>query len=374
MPVLLLTLILPELFTIAFIVFDIHLFREWYLYHDTNAFEHARHCLYGFIALMGYIMLGKMPVKYLVSRLRKSEDEPKYERSTDTEKLTRPDGSVINIEFLGDKKGQPILFVHGWNENLLAWYYEKNHFAKNNYIILIDLPGLGKSKGPDNNDYSLQKMAADLEAVIEHLNINHVVLWGHSIGGMVILTYCTQVGKNVNQRIKGLILQHTTYTNPTHTSILSGLLTAIQKPILEPICYIMIGLWPIMWLSKWMSYLNGSMLLSTRFTTFAGSQTPSQLDFISRLSAIAPPNVFARGMLGMMRTYDVTHDLKNISIPTLIFGAKSDRLTKPVASEVMHQQIPNSKLVILSPAGHQGLVERHEESNREAEAFIKRLN
>jgi pimeloyl-ACP methyl ester carboxylesterase len=205
------------------------------------------------------------------------------------------------------------------------------------------------------------------------LQLREVVLWGHSIGGMVILTYCTQIAKNLNKKVKGIILQHTTFKNPVHTSILSKLLVAIQKPVLYPICYLMIALSPIFWLSKWMSYLNGNLLLSTRFLTFTGTQTPSQLNFISRLSAMAPPSVFARGMLGMMKTYDVTEDLKNLTIPTLIFAAQYDRLTKPVASEFMHTHIPHSQIDTLSPAGHQGLVERHAETNEAAGRFIGSL-
>jgi pimeloyl-ACP methyl ester carboxylesterase len=131
---------------------------------------------------------------------------------------------------------------------------------------------------------------------------------------------------------------------------------------------------PLFWLSKWMSYMNGNMLISTRFLTFAGTQTPSQLDFVSRLSAMTPPAVFARGMLGMMKTYDVTRHLARIKVPALIFGAEYDRLTRPVASEYMHKNIRNSDLVILSPAGHQGQIERHLETNAAAENFIKGLN
>lgn len=373
MPIILLILLLTEFLSIAFIVFDVYLIREWYLWNDTYNDTHARYCLYGAIALTAFSLMGRMLIKLLVSKSRKDEDEPKQEHSKQNELLKRPDGSVINIEFLGNEQAPPILFVHGWNANSTEWYYQKNHFSKNYRVILIDLPGLGKSQRPDNKDFSLQKMAADLEAVIEHLKLNKVVLWGHSIGGMIILTYCTQIGKSVNQKIKGIILQHTTFKNPVHTSILSRLLVAIQKPVLYPICYLMIALSPIFWVSKWMSYLNGNLLLSTRFLTFAGTQTPSQLDFISRLSAMAPPSVFARGMLGMMKTYDVTEDLKNLTMPTLIFAANYDKLTKPVASEFMHNNIPNSQLVTLSSAGHQGLVERHAETNESADQFMKGL-
>jgi pimeloyl-ACP methyl ester carboxylesterase len=373
MPVLLLFLFLTELLTVAIIVLDIHLVREWYIWKNTFDDEYARRCLYGAIALTAYSFFGKFPISWILSKFRKNEDEPKQEHSKYREQLKRPDGSVINIEFIGDKKLQPILFVHGWNENSTAWYYQKKKFSKTHYIILIDLAGLGKSKRPDNKDFSLQKMAADLEAVIEHLQLSKAVLWGHSIGGMTILTYCCQLSKNLEQRVKGIILQHTTFSNPTYTSILSGLLRAIQKPVLYPICYIMIALSPIFWLSKWMSYMNGNMLISTRFLTFAGTQTPSQLDFISRLSAMAPPSVFARGMLGMMKTYDVSRDIHKLTIPTLIFGAKYDRLTKPEASEHMDKNIPNAQLIILSPAGHQGLIERHTETNEAAERFIAGL-
>ncbi|MCW3115714.1 MAG: alpha/beta hydrolase [Segetibacter sp.] len=373
MPALLLFLLLTELLTVAFIVLDIHLIREWYIWKDTIDDEYARRCMYGAIALTAYSFFGKFLISWILSKFRKNEDEPKQEHSKYSEQLKRPDGSVINIEFMGDNKLQPILFVHGWNENSTAWYYQKKKFSQNNYVILIDLPGLGKSKRPDNKDFSLQKMAADLEAVIEHLKLSKAVLWGHSIGGMIILTYCTQLSKNLEQRVKGIILQHTTFTNPTYTSILSALLRSIQKPILYPICYVMIALSPIFWLSKWMSYMNGNMLISTRFLTFAGTQTRSQLDFISRLSAMAPPSVFARGMLGMMKTYDVSRDLNKVTIPTLIFGARYDRLTKPVASEYMNKNIRNNELVILSPAGHQGQIERHTETNDAAEKFIAGL-
>lgn len=373
MPLILLLFLLADLFTVFVIVLDVHFIRQWYEWKNTYHHAHAAHYLYWAIGVTTFSLLGKFPISWLVSKFRKNEDVPKQEHSSENEKLKRPDGSEINIEFLGNPQAQPILFVHGWNANSTEWYYQKKNFSKNYRVILIDLPGLGKSKRPNNKDFSLQKMAADLQAVIEHLKLREVILWGHSIGGMVILTYCTQIEKNVERRVKGIILQHTTFTNPVLTSILSRLLRAIQKPVLYPICYLMIALSPIFWLSKWMSYINGTMLLSTRFLTFAGTQTPAQLDFISRLSAMAPPSVFARGMLGMFKTYDVTNELNTLEIPALIFAAKFDRLTKPVASEYMKNHIPDAEIVTLSPAGHQGLVERHAETNNAAEKFIGRL-
>jgi pimeloyl-ACP methyl ester carboxylesterase len=122
-----------------------------------------------------------------------------------------------------------------------------------------------------------------------------------------------------------------------------------------------------------MSYFNGNMLIMTRFLTFAGTQTAKQLDFASWLAAMAPPAVTGRGVLAMF-DYDATAILPEIQVPTLIIGANKDRLTKPEASAKMNQSIPGSRLVILSPAGHMGLVERHQEVNDAVKQFISSAN
>jgi len=71
-----------------------------------------------------------------------------------------------------------------------------------------------------------------------------------------------------------------------------------------------------------------------------------------------------------MFQYDVTQQLCNIDIPALVIAASKDRLTRPDASEYMSKEIPNAQLVMLSPANHQGLIERNQEVNKAAEKFI----
>jgi len=207
-----------------------------------------------------------------------------------------------------------------------------------------------------------------LNAVIDYSNVKDPILWGHSMGGFTILTFC-RVYFNKMDRIKGIILEHTTYTNPTKTSIMSGLLQAIQNPVLKPICWIMIGLSPLLWISRWMSYLNGSSLIMTRLLTFAGTQTAKQLDFTALLSTMAPPAITGRGVLGMFE-YDATEVLSQINIPTLVIGADKDRLTKLEASVFMNEHIPGSQLLVLSSAGHMGFVEQHRHVNAVAGKFL----
>jgi pimeloyl-ACP methyl ester carboxylesterase len=375
MPLLILGYLLINFFTIAFVWLDVYLWREWYLHKDLLTepdHDYAQRCLIGALALILYLLIGKAIIRLLFSKGRKGEDEPKAERYPEQLRIERPDGSIINVEHGGVKGKQTIVFIHGWNSNSMQWYYQKKHFEKDYHLVLMDHPGLGKSKRPDNRDYSLEKLASDLDAVIIQSGAKDPVLWGHSMGGFTILTFCKLYPKKLSG-IKGIILEHTTYTNPTRTSILSGLLTTLQNPLLKPLCWLMVALSPLLWISRWMSYLNGNSLIMTRFLTFAGTQTGKQLDFTALLSTMAPPAITGRGVLGMFK-YDATQVLGQITVPTLVIGADSDRLTKPEASVFMSKTIPGARLLLLSPAGHMGFVERHREVNGAASNFLTSLN
>ncbi|MBA3575779.1 MAG: cobyrinate a,c-diamide synthase, partial [Pseudonocardiales bacterium] len=72
----------------------------------------------------------------------------------------------------------------------------------------------------------------DLDAVVALAGNAPVVLLGHSIGGMISLTYCKLFPESVGPRVSGLVLVHTTPTNPVRTTKNAGLYTALQKPVI----------------------------------------------------------------------------------------------------------------------------------------------
>src|SRR3954464_12719224 len=368
MPILLVAFLIADLLSFAYPFIAYYLWREWDRYNNSIYDNYADRCLYGAIAILAFILLGKFLIKTLLSKKRKGEDEPQMFRAGRREMIKRPDGSNINVEYYGREDGQAIIFVHGLNANSKNWYYKLKYFEKKYRLIMMDLAGLGKSTRPGNKDFSLLKMAADLNAVIAHSGARNPILWGHSMGGMTILSMLAKQNKQLAEPVKGIILEHTTYTNPVKTMIFHKVLSRIQKPILEPLCWIMVVLSPILWLSRWMSYLNGNAHIMTRWLTFAGTQTSKQLDFSTLLSTMAPPAVMARSCLAMFR-YDVTEELPSIDVPALVIAANKDRLTKLSASEYMNSHLRNAELKIVAPGNHQSLLERHEQVNELANNF-----
>lgn len=340
---------LAGFFSLALIGGGAYILRQWY----EGEFVSDR-WLYLGIGLLVWSFLGFLPL--LLFR-RAGRDEPKPFRSNQVQRLARPDGSEIQVEFYGSEYAPPIILTHGWGPDSTVWYYAKKQLTEHFRVIVWDLPGLGKSSKSKNWDYSLEKYARDLDAVLSLVD-RPAILLGHSMGAMILLTFCRLFPERLKDRVAGLILVDGTYTNPLRTTILSKLLLALQKPLLEPLLYVAIALSPVLHLVSWLSYLNGSTLITTEISGFTGRETRGQLNFSSLIGIKHPPGILARGVLAMFR-FDETATLPNISVPTLVVVGKSDIATRPIASERISQTIPHAELKILAPGGHMALMERN---------------
>lgn len=296
-------------------------------------------------------------------RLKAGTDEPKSTRDGVVKSIQRPDGSNLRVEFYGRSDAPTIVMTHGWGANATEWYYEKERLAKDFQLIVWDLPGLGLSKKPDNNDYSLEKMARDLDAVIGLAGDRPVVILGHSIGGMISLTYCRLFPQALGTQVAGMVLVDTSYTNPVRTTKNAWLYTALEKPLIVPLLHLTIATWPLVWAMNWLNYFNGSAHRSTGRESFAGTETRGQLDFAARFMPHGRPDVLARGMFGMLH-YDATAVLSTIPIPTLVIVGDRDITTLPEASEFIASHIPHARLAKLVPGRHMAPVERNEEYDR----------
>jgi pimeloyl-ACP methyl ester carboxylesterase len=325
----------------------------------------------GYLVASLVMLVLSLAGRFIVLRFRPGgDDEPRTNREGSKDTVMRFDGSQIHVELYGDPAAPPVVLTHGWGMNSTAWYYAKR-LAGRFRLIVWDLPGLGESRGPDNQDYSLEKFARDLDAVVEFAGNQRVVLVGHSIGGMITLTWCKLFPDKLARRVTGLALVNTTSRNPVRTTTGSQFFSAIQRPVLEPLLHAIVWLSPIVWLMNWLSYFNGTAHIVSTITGFAGSETRGQLDFATRLGMLGSPAVLARGVLGMFQ-YDARPVLPNLPVPTLIVSGHLDRLTTPEESRWMVGQIPNAQLEALQPAGHASTLERNEDFATAISSFVDR--
>jgi pimeloyl-ACP methyl ester carboxylesterase len=81
--------------------------------------------------------------------------------------------------------GEPeLLFVPGWCCDHTAFQPQFDHFAQTHSVTALDLRGVGQSDAPDDG-YSIPELADDVAAFCTRVGIEHPVVVGHSLGGMV---------------------------------------------------------------------------------------------------------------------------------------------------------------------------------------------
>ncbi len=91
------------------------------------------------------------------------------------------------IDYLEKGTGDvTLLFVHGAFIDKTYWEAQIAHFSKNYHVVAMDLAGHGAS-GRDRTDWTMEEFGKDVVALIQTLELQKVILIGHSMGGDVIL-------------------------------------------------------------------------------------------------------------------------------------------------------------------------------------------
>ena len=100
----------------------------------------------------------------------------------------------IDIYFEDHGSGQPIVLIHGYPLNGNSWERQERDLLAHGYrVISYDRRGFGRSSQPTIG-YDYDTFAADLNALIEHLDLNNMVLVGFSMGTGEVTRYLATYG------------------------------------------------------------------------------------------------------------------------------------------------------------------------------------
>jgi len=100
----------------------------------------------------------------------------------------------IEIYYEDHGTGQPVVLIHGYPLSGRAWDKQVPALLDAGYrVITYDRRGFGKSSQPATG-YDYDTFAADLNALIEHLDLSDAVLAGHSMGTGEVTRYLSRYG------------------------------------------------------------------------------------------------------------------------------------------------------------------------------------
>jgi pimeloyl-ACP methyl ester carboxylesterase len=105
-------------------------------------------------------------------------------------KKARGDGIEIQLS-IWEGAGKPVLCLHGLTANSRCWGTIGRALAPDHRIVAMDLRGRGLSDKPPTG-YSIDHHCRDIQAVLQDLGLDRVVLMGHSLGAFISLAFAAK--------------------------------------------------------------------------------------------------------------------------------------------------------------------------------------
>ena len=103
-------------------------------------------------------------------------------------------GASIEIHYEDHGSGDPVVLVHGYPLNGNSWERQERELLANGYrVISYDRRGFGRSSQPTVG-YDYDTFAADLDALLEHLDLDGIVVVGFSMGTGEVTRYLGSYG------------------------------------------------------------------------------------------------------------------------------------------------------------------------------------
>jgi len=288
--------------------------------------------------------------------------------------VTSFDGTVLHAEVTGRDGAPTIVLAHGYALTLQAWHYQRRDLSDEFRVVAYDQRGHGRSGRAVSSDYSIAALGRDLAAVLAAVSgrRERVVVAGHSLGGMSLLSFAQDHPREVRRRLAGAV-----FLDTTGSDVLAGGLvtTGVAVASVLPRSALQRGL-PL--LRRGGPVPPGEpqrgpvdlTTLITRAVGFGPDPKAGHVAFVEQL-AVDTPNSVKADLGPTLTALDLRDAPSSITVPALVMVGSHDRLTPPAAAARLSAALPDARLVVLQGSGHNAMLEAAEQVTGELRAFAR---
>lgn len=241
------------------------------------------------------------------------------------------DGNQLRYRRWGDHDDQPtVMFLHGFGGSLNAFTQVGEILGESVNVVAVDLMPFGLSDKPVDYDYKFRNQARTISKLADELEIEELVIAGHSYGGTVA-AYMAATMPNV----KKLVL--------IDPGIQSTGVPAFVRYMTFPF-----------------RRMGAKMFTGRDFRrkfVAKSFEAPDLVDddFVDELMLSTQMEGYMDGMTSFFSQYmdvEVQWLFDNIKVPTLLIWAKQDKRNKPAYGREMDAALADSRLVLIDQSGH----------------------
>jgi proline-specific peptidase len=269
-------------------------------------------------------------------------------------------GIKICYEIQGE--GEPLILVHGFGVKKEVWMCQFGPISEKFKVIRFDNRGAGKSDHPDEL-FTMEMLADDIRGLMDALNLDkaHVVAW--SLGGMFAQHFAIKYPERLNKLV--LINTLPNWPGGDEAGIkmyVDGQLASIEAYQEDPIKAF---------------FERAPMGYSRKFKKEMQEDTKKKFhglfsveDYVQMKTTNIPTPKDIENQANALKHHDVLDQLHLIKSETLIITADKDRQTPMSRNQIIHEKIPNSKIVVIAGAGHDSPLEKAPEINKHIIDFL----
>lgn len=245
----------------------------------------------------------------------------------------------LNIEYITEGEGQPVLLLHGWGSSFDVYRGIINTLKNRCRLFAVNFPGCGGSDTMDT-PWSLDDYCHFVLKFMAAVGISDPILIGHSHGGRVILKMAADGMVNPPKIVlldsAGLIPKKSTKQKLRAKSF-----KAIKKVLSLPVIK------------------NHSEPLLDKARKHYGSADYN-----------AAPEVLRKTLVSLVNT-DLRDIIHNIKCPTLLIWGENDTATPLSDAKIIESLIPDSGLCVIKGTGHYSFCEQPYQAHAILNSFIK---
>ncbi|GLP96366.1 alpha/beta fold hydrolase [Paraferrimonas sedimenticola] len=139
-----------------------------------------------------------------LTHMDKSLQETQQALRVDADSLNTLAHKGTELVYQVEGQGQPIVLIHSHFFSMKMWDQYAERLSQNYQVIRFDLTSHGLTGPESNHDYSMNRDLELLDALVEHLQLDDLVLVGSSLGGNIAINYTSRYP----QKVKALVLQN----------------------------------------------------------------------------------------------------------------------------------------------------------------------
>ncbi|MEO2174520.1 MAG: alpha/beta hydrolase [bacterium] len=242
-------------------------------------------------------------------------------------------------------EGKAITFAHGAGGNAASWFQQIPHFASHYKTIAFDHRAFARS-ACDPDDYSSEKFADDLLAILDDAGVEKTALVCQSLGGWTGISFSLKYP----ERVSCLVMSHTTggISNEKIQAAVEDI-AKTRAPASEPF-----GSWAVA-----ADLPDKDPVKANLYNQIGNFNTRINLQKIL-------------GGVGGKRAIVTREMLANFNIPTLFITASMDVLIPPDAIYEAAKMIDGAQTRFFDGIGHSSYFECPDEFNAVVSEFVAR--